>query len=212
MTVPFEGGHPLAVQSHFLEFIDPDGRVRLAHELERGQEYTPLLTTGGGLYRYRLGDRVLVDDFVHRTPSLRFVGRDDKVSDLFGEKLSDGFVAGVIDQLFDGNRPRFAVLAPVRAVTGTAYTLFVESDEPQQPALGVRLERALRQNPHYAWCAELGQLAPARIARVGPDATQAFISARVANGQRLGDVKPLSLSTETDWHERLSTLDIQAAC
>ena len=55
------------------------------------------------MYRYRLGYRVLVDDFVYRTPSVQFVGRDDKVSDLFGEKLSDGFVAGVIDQLFEGN-------------------------------------------------------------------------------------------------------------
>ena len=204
VTIPFEGGHPLAVRSHFLEFIAADGSVRLAHELQRGRGHTPLLTTGGGLYRYRLGDRVLVDDFVYRTPSLQFVGRDDKVSDLFGEKLSDGFVAGVIDQLFEGKRPRFAVLAPVRAVTGTSYTLFVESDEPQQRDLGRRLEQALRQNPQYAWCVELGQLAPARIARVGPDAAQVFISAQVASGQRLGDVKPLSLSSATDWHERLS--------
>ena len=212
VTIPFEGSHPLAVQSHFLEFIAADGSVRLAHELQRGEEYTPLLTTGGGLYRYRLGDRVLVDDFVCRTPSLRFVGRDDKVSDLFGEKLSDGFVAGVIDQLFEGNRPRFAVLAPVRAATGTCYTLFVEADEPQQPDLGRRLEQALRRNPHYAWCAELGQLAPARLARVGPEAAQAFISAQVAGGQRLGDVKPVSLSTATDWHRRLPALDGKAVC
>ncbi len=102
VTIPFDGRHPLAIRSHFFEFVDPDGRVRLAHELQRGMEYTLLLTTGGGLYRYKLCDRVIVDDFVHHTPSLRFLGRDDRVSDLFGEKLSDGFVAGVLEQLFTG--------------------------------------------------------------------------------------------------------------
>ena len=93
MTIPFDGRHPLAIRSHFFEFVESNGSVKLAHELQRGMEYTLLLTTGGGLYRYKLCDRVIVDDFVHETPSLRFLGKDDRVSDLFGEKLSDGFVA-----------------------------------------------------------------------------------------------------------------------
>ena len=135
VTIPFDGRHPLAICSHFFEFVEPDGRVRLAHELQRGMEYTLLLTTGGGLYRYKLCDRVLVDDFVHDTPSLRFLGRDDRVSDLFGEKLSDGFVAGVLDQLFTGAPPRFAMLAPDRTAAGIAYTLFVASDGPLEPDL-----------------------------------------------------------------------------
>ena len=203
VTIPFDGRHPLAIRSHFFEFVEPNGQVRLAHELQRGMEYTLLLTTGGGLYRYRLCDRVSVDDFVHRTPSLRFLGREDRVSDLFGEKLSDGFVAGVLAQLFTGAPPRFALLAPDRTAGGIAYTLFVACDGPVEPDLAARLERALRLNPQYSWCVDLGQLGPARVARVGPGAMDAFIAASVARGQRLGDVKPVSLSAAAGWRDHL---------
>jgi hypothetical protein len=211
VTIPFDGHHPLAIRSHFFEFVEPDGRIRLAHELQRGTEYTLLLTTGGGLYRYTLCDRVLVDDFVHHTPSLRFLGRDDRVSDLFGEKLSDGFVGGVLEQLFTAP-PRFALLAPDCTAAGIAYTLFVASDGPTGPDLAARLERALRLNPQYAWCVDLGQLAPARVARVGPGAISAFVALCVARGQRLGDVKPVSLSAEAGWRDRLPQPGVEAVC
>ena len=210
VTIPFDGRHPLAIRSHFFEFVEPGGRAKLVHELQLGMEYTLLLTTGGGLYRYKLCDRVLVDDFVHHTPSLRFLGRDDRVSDLFGEKLSDGFVAGVLDQLLNASPPRFAMLAPDRTAAGIAYTLFVASDGPPEPDLAGRLERALRLNPQYAWCVDLGQLCPARVARVGATAMRAFIDACVAGGQRPGDVKPVSLSTATGWRDRLPKLEAEA--
>ncbi len=211
VTIPFAGRHPLAVRSHFFEFADAGGEIRLAHELQRGLEYSVLLTTGGGLYRYRLGDRVRVDDIVYNTPSLRFVGRDDRVSDLFGEKLSDGFVSNVLEQLFADRRPHFALLAPHRTGTQFAYALFVSPDAAVSPNLAARLEDALRENPHYAWCVDLGQLAPARIIRVGSGAAYAFVDACVASGQRLGDVKVASLSTASNWHERLPPLT-EAAC
>jgi len=81
--------------------------------------------------------------------------------------------------------------------------LFVSPDTSNPPDLAVRLELALRNNPHYAWCVDLGQLAPARIIRVGAGANRAFVDACVARGQRLGDVKPTSLSSASDWSERL---------
>ena len=155
---------------------------------------------------------MIVDDFVHHTPSLRFLGRDDRISDLFGEKLSDGFVAGVLEQLFTGTPPRFALVAPDATAAGTAYTLFVATDGTIQPDLAHRLERALRLNPQYAWCVDLGQLRPARVARVGPGAMSAFIGACVARGQRLGDIKPVSLSAATGWREHLPQLDVETAC
>lgn len=42
----------LAVNSHFFEFRDIEtGKIRLAHELDRGGVYSVIVTTGGGLYR-----------------------------------------------------------------------------------------------------------------------------------------------------------------
>ena len=225
VTIPFGGRHPLAVSSHFFEFLESSGGetrdasthdTRLVHELEAGGEYAVVLTTGSGLYRYKLGDKIRVDGRVGRTASLTFLGKDDRVSDCFGEKLSDGFVAGVIDTLFARARPRFAMLAPEQTSGGIAYMLFVESDVPLDAALPAALECALRRNPHYAWCVDIGQLRPARVVLVGPNADRAYVEACVARGQRLGDVKPVSLHREGGWQSALPaprTLDKElAAC
>jgi hypothetical protein len=199
VSIPFAGRRPLAIRSHFFEFVDDAGRLHLADELQQGHEYSVVLTTGGGLYRYRLGDRVVVDGRVGRTPSIRFVGKEDRVSDRFGEKLSDGFVAAVLQSLFvDEAAPRFAMLAPVRVQDGLSYTLFVESGGVRAD-LASRLERELRRNVHYAWCVDLRQLYPARVVRVGPNADRAYLEACVARGQRLGDVKPAALDCDTGW-------------
>ena len=160
-----------------------------------------VLTTGGGLYRYHLADRVTVDGFVDRTPSLAFVGKDDRISDMFGEKLSDGFVATVLDKLFAPplRRPRFAMLAPDETPSGVCYTLFVGRDAGPLTGLESALEAELRRNPHYAWCVDAGQLGPARVVVVGHGADRSYVEFCVSQGQRLGDIKPVSLHAGMGW-------------
>lgn len=206
VSIPFGDRHPLAIGSHFFEFVDGRGRPHPAHALETGAEYDVVVTTGSGLYRYALGDRIVVTGWVEATPSIAFAGRSDRVSDRFGEKLSDGFVTAVLTQIFAATSPpRFAMLAPETTEGGVAYTLLVEPEDALPDRLDASLERALRQNPHYAWCVDLGQLRPARVVRVGPDADRAYLQACVARGQRLGDVKPAALQREDGWEARLAS-------
>ncbi len=194
VTVPFAGGWPVAVRSHVVEFVDDGGRAWGCDAVRDGAEYGVVVTTGSGLWRYRLGDRVRVDGFVGRTPSLRFVGRADAVSDRFGEKLSDGFVATALAAAFwPAAVPAFAMLAP----DGGGYTLFVG---PGGGSAG-RVDEALRANPHYAYCRDLGQLGPPRVYAVAGDAYAQYAA---GVGRRLGDVKPTSLSTVADWPGRLA--------
>jgi len=62
----------------FLRIMEKTRRnAWLLHELEANHEYSALLTTGGGLYRYRLGDRVRVVGFARNTPLLEFLGKED---------------------------------------------------------------------------------------------------------------------------------------
>jgi hypothetical protein len=198
VSIPFGGRHPLAVNSHFVEFLDDDGGNRLADELSTGSEYGVVLTTSGGLYRYRLGDRVVVDGWVDGTPSLRFAGREDRVSDRFGEKVSEGFVITVLRRLFGGSTlPRFAMLAPEEWHDGTAYTLFVTGGVARD--LPRRLESELRRNPHYAWCVGLRQLLPARVVALGTRAEDIYVDTCAARGQRNGDIKPAALHTQSGW-------------
>lgn len=188
VTMPLGSDRPLAVTSHYFEFLDRTGDVRAAHQLERGKSYEVVVTNGGGLWRYRLGDVVECTGHVLETPSLRFVGRD-RVSDLRGEKLSEAFVAEVFRALWTGDeRPAVATLRP-RVSDGVACYELLVSDEPPSSGsnLGVRLDAALGANPHYALARRLGQLATASVVRVSDDTR--FEGLRAPAG-RIGDAKP----------------------
>jgi hypothetical protein len=199
VTLPFGSRHPLAITSHFFEFIADSGRVHLAGDLRQGSEYEVVVTTAGGLWRYRLGDRVRVNGFVRQTPSFAFLARNGNVSDQFGEKLSEAFVAKAMCETFGMNAtpPAFALLAPDRDEAGCHYTLYVEGTP--RPAWTKALDAALRQNPHYAYCRDLGQLLPIRLFVIPEGAYQKFAERETANGARLGDVKPTLLSQRNDW-------------
>jgi GH3 auxin-responsive promoter len=203
VTIPFAGAWPVAVRSHFFEFLDerrPGERPRLAHQLEPGGVYSVVVTTGGGLYRYRLEDRVEVTGFVRRTPSLRFLGKEGHVSDLRGEKLHESFVAGALERTFRrlGIRPRFAMLAPEGdALPG--YVLYLEAVPPGPPDLAAVLEAELSANPQYRACVALGQLAPVKVFLIDKDAFSVYLRRCQDRGQRIGDVKPLALSPLSGW-------------
>jgi len=203
-SIPFRDGRPLAVRSHFFEFLDEEDRLHLAHELVEGRMYALVLSTSGGLYRYRTGDRVQVDGRVAGTPSIRFVGRTDRVSDLRGEKLTDGFVQQVLDRLFgEEDGVRFAMLAPAQGgAAGPApagYTLFVEAPPAVARSCGDRLDALLGENPQYRWARKVGQLVPPRVFLVREGAQRMYMEAQAARGRRLGDVKPVALDSRGDW-------------
>jgi len=203
VSIPYQGAHPLALRSHFFEFIDDDGDIRLAHELRAGETYEVVVTTCGGLWRYRLGDQVQVNGFIVGTPSLRFLSRAGKLTDRFGEKLSEEFVAGVLKSVFAALAfaPGFALLAPDQHKTHWHYTLFVEGDAPYA-TLQKQLEAALCANPLYAGCRRLGQLEPALVFRIRSGGFDVFVAHEMKRGCRLGEVKPRCLSTETNWASR----------
>lgn len=201
VTIPFAGLQPVAVRSHFFEFMDDDGGVHLVHELRAGHDYEVAVTTAGGLWRYRLRDRVKVTGFIGQTPSLRFLGRSGNVSDLFGEKLSEAFVTGAIQETlatFD-TTPRFVLLAPDEDAAGCRYTLYVEGTPPSQ--LAGALDRTLRRNPHYACCRDLGQLLPLRLFVVAERGYESFAKRQTANGGSLGGVKPALVSGLSGWSD-----------
>lgn len=206
VSLPFAGRHPLAIRSHLFEFLDSRGNARCAWELERGQSYSLVVTTGGGLYRYQLRDRILVQDFLQETPCIRFMGKEDGIADLCGEKLNEAMVGEVLSRLLPSLAPgaKFALLAPSTHGGRIRYVLYLDSARPAAARLCDELEAALSANPNYAHCVRLGQLLPATVEHVGSGAAERYLERLRESGQRLGNIKPAALSPLTGWDRILA--------
>lgn len=185
-----EKGSRLSIYSHFFEFrkLD-DGSIVTADKLEKG-EYEVIVTTGGGFYRYCIGDVIeVLKTFSDRPPLIRFLRRKGISSDLFGEKLTEDFVRNVCISLTD--KQVFCLLAPEK----NRYRLYTAS----QSISDDMLDNALRESYHYNYCRQLGQLEKAEVVRVCGDPAAAYINRLSAEGMRIGDIKPAFLSTESGW-------------
>ncbi len=221
VSIPGHGqpGGLLAVGSHFFEFL-PHGEVQgdntfLAHELREGERYSVVITTGGGLYRYQMGDLVDVVGHEGSCPLLSFARKESHVSDRFGEKLNEEHVQQVLDSgLAECDlSAEFVMMAFDEALGDPSYVLFVESrsaTDLELQSLGTCVEDALQLNYHYRYCRDLGQLAGVRVFRLGPGAHETFTQHCRANGQPIGGIKPSPLNTQTGWTKIFSGAPLES--
>ncbi|MBZ0165185.1 MAG: GH3 auxin-responsive promoter family protein, partial [Candidatus Omnitrophica bacterium] len=207
ITIPWSaaGGNIPAYTSHFLEFIPEQGEHSLLlDELTAGETYTVAVTTGGGLYRYDMGDRVLVTGHYKGLPLLTFIGRA-QVVDLVGEKLEEHHVQAVITDILSRLRidTNFVMLAPQETPEGGFYILYIEPAESGQEnslrQMRVLLDSALKENMQYAYARNIGQLRSLRIFHIERTGDQGYYDRCLKEGQRLGDIKPAVLDRRSDW-------------
>ena len=172
-----------------------------------------MLTTGGGLYRYPLGDVVQVAGFLNECPLLRFLGKADRVSDLVGEKLLEAHVSHVLNRTFAALRltPHFALLTPVpgRPAHYRLYLRCAGLGAELQSILQTELESGLRENPHYRYAVRLGQLTAVEIAplRDGESAWRVYERRYLELGQQAGAIKPAALDPWTGWAAEFCPLE-----
>ncbi|MDO8509289.1 MAG: GH3 auxin-responsive promoter family protein [Nanoarchaeota archaeon] len=211
--VDYEGA-ALSVNSHFFEFrdIQNPNDVRLAHEVEKERQYELILTTSGGFYRYNLEDIVQIVGFKDQCPLLKFIGRNNNVSDLFGEKLNEYHVSSVIKETLQKYEitPSFFMIAPEKLERDeTFYTLFIESPNGNAThEMGNYLDSKLQENYHYRYCRKLGQLEATRIFLIdnngGKTASDIYLEEGRARGKKIGNVKPAALSSHMGWTSKFN--------
>lgn len=191
-----EEGSRLSIYSHFFEFKRlSDGKILTADKLSAG-EYELIITTGGGFYRYCIGDIVeVIAVYPDRPPRIRFLRRSGISSDLCGEKLTEGFVRSVCAEL--GITESFCLLAP----EGKRYRLYTTA----RGITDEMLDKALRESYHYNYCRELRQLECAQVCCVCGDPAKAYLERLTSEGMRLGDIKPAYLSRKSDWEDHFET-------
>ena len=194
----------LSVNSHFYEFIPSDAKdsTLFPWELESGGRYSVVITTGGGLYRYKLHDMVEVKGFYKSCPMLEFVERDNGTSDYHGEKLSESQVICALNEIFRSGIPEFAMLAPDGEPVPDHYTLFLAGQKDVPDKLPESLDKELRKNFHYNYCRELGQLKEPEIFMVVEGAAHAhrcYLRHFASEGISEGDIKPRVLDSDKNW-------------
>ncbi|MBY0371127.1 GH3 auxin-responsive promoter family protein, partial [bacterium] len=182
-SIAAQGFLPL-VDSVFYEFEAEDGRMLRLDALDVGKTYEIVFSHLGGLYRYRLGDRVKVTHFYKATPCLEFVGRTQATCDLVGEKLEESFVQGCLDRL----APKaFSVLVPDTSGKTPYYHLLTESSVSAEA-----WDATLSEAYHYRQARKLNQLGPCRVTQVAR-LNQQYQDYFVSQGIKLGDLKHRSL-------------------
>jgi len=179
MTVPIEGVGRKITNAHFFEFLDENGSAYLADELEAEKVYDIILTTGGGFYRYKIGDLVQYKG----DGCFDFIGKSGNVSDFFGEKLNEQHVKQIIAD------KGFRMLVP----GDDKYVLYTETDVDANT-----IEQGLRENYHYDYCRNLGQLKEVEIVKIA-NAEKQYTANCLRFGMRLGDIKPIYLSCRKGW-------------
>jgi hypothetical protein len=200
------GNRAAAVTSHFLEFEDAaTADILPLWRIEKDRTYSVIMTTGGGLYRYRLHDLIRVTGFFNSLPLLEFTGRDNCLTDLVGEKLHLGHVESVIRQAEQelGTRFSFAMIAP--DATGSGYVFFYSAaSDPDAATLRASMEQGLMENYHYLHARSLSQLAPLRLFRTCGNPERDYLEKIAGACGGMGDAKLLALRRETSWQHALN--------
>ncbi|QUS60043.1 GH3 auxin-responsive promoter family protein [Synechocystis sp. PCC 7338] len=169
ITIPLikAGGFVPLVNQIVLEFMAADGTIVDLANVQTGQIYQLIISTPGGLYRYRLGDRLQVSHWYLKTPCLALVGSGDRVSDLVGEKLTEEFVAETLNNLGLVNNTDLCCLVPV-SEPQPHYALYLSHGAMmaiagEEQTLAQRLDHSLQRSFHYRRARQLAQLAPVQV-------------------------------------------------
>ncbi len=164
-------------------------------ELEEGCEYYVFATTPDGLYRYDINDIVRVTGRVHETPTLEFVQKGAGVTNITGEKLTEGQVLDAVRSALParGVRPDFFIMIAHEETAG--YTLFVEAAGRLGAAdLADAVDEHLcKSNIEYGGKRHSRRLAPLDLRRLRSGTGDRYRASCVASGQRDAQFKYLHL-------------------
>lgn len=193
MTIPLieANGYVPVLDEVFFEFEDDQGCFYQLHELSVGQKYTIILSQKGGLYRYRIGDRIRVSGIYHHTPCFEFLGRQEAISDLVGEKLQESFVCDILAQL---NIPETCFKSLVPVANPPHYILLLDQVVESPQILAKNLDIALSQSIQYQRARLLDQLAPPQVF-ISSKIPELLALYRVRSGSIWGGVKYPILAT-----------------
>ena len=195
VTIPFQNKYPLAICSHFYEFIDLDTEeVFPAWKLKLDQLVRPVLTTGSGLLRYAMKDKLRVSGFLQDCPCFEFLGRLDGI-DLVGEKMSPEIALEIMKSAEQNPRLTAITVFAVPANTPDEKPFYLLLCEPnskitelEMKQVAATAEAELQACFHYQLARDLGQLGTLKVC-CSQNARELYYSRCEARGMVVGNIK-----------------------
>jgi len=137
MTIPTRDNTSsgvLDITHSFFEFIPEQEMgqkkpaVLTAEQIQKGQNYFILLTTGSGLYRYNIFDMVECTGFMNKTPEVAFLNKGNYISNISGEKLTEHQVVEAYRRARTEGMPDEFILYPKADCERVRY-VFLSAEE-----------------------------------------------------------------------------------
>lgn len=152
----------LVPDGSFMEFLDVEfgddfSKCVTIGQLEEGRIYELIVTTLGGLYRYRLSDAVKVTGFYNDTPMVEFMFRVNKTINVAGEKTTESMLERVAEDTldeFDLSLRDYEICTDFSQVPGK-YVVMIESDDEKRFSISreelskVYMEKLCEVNPEF---------------------------------------------------------------
>lgn len=221
-TVPIANdgsGGPLAVTSHFFEFVPEDeiessnATFLTADELVVGGRYYIHFTTSAGLYRYNINDLMEVDRMLDATPVLKFVRKGGGISSVTGEKLTEEQVLTALKQagMQLGLLEIKHFTAEVELAMPPYYVCYAETERELPEAvidsfLKVFDQSLQAQNPEYADKRSSRRLGEPKLKYLPAGTYTRLRQQRVMQGAPEAQVKIPLLSAQGNFSQSLETL------
>lgn len=178
-TVPGEEGMRFWEQYQvYYEFEDDDGHVCTSDEIECNKPYSLIVSTCSGLWRYRIGDRVV---FSSKDPlRLAYVTRD-KTTSAFDEKVTEKQLENAMDLM----TPSFADFSLGPDIENRRHIWFVLGDANLSNAWIEGLDDLLRRsNEDYDDYRGDGRIQPPMVVTITDRARFLKLLGREEGGQR----------------------------
>lgn len=165
---PEKDEYALLPYSAYYEFSDKNEKFVQMDGLLSGECYEIVLTTFGGLYRYRTGDIIKIVRFVGETPVFEILGRKQTIN-IAGEKLSAELVENTLVSWAERYRVNFTdfALGAEHTVPGR-YWLFIETVGELPRGAGAAVDKMLIEaSGDYMEIRKLGMLEELRVKKCG---------------------------------------------
>ncbi|MCR4721037.1 MAG: GH3 auxin-responsive promoter family protein [Lachnospiraceae bacterium] len=201
-------GYVLMPRHNFFEFLpfdeeDDSEDTLLPEQLEEGKLYEVIVTTYGGLYRYRTFDIIKVTGFIGESPVAEFVTRKGLALNLVGEKTSlEQLELAVHELKNNGIRVESYCFAADMKTTPGRYLVALEIPEGEMPDadnISEQIDALIKQqNWDYEDLRNLNELGAPGVLLFDPKDFRVFME---KNGLTGGHEKPKHIAPGGFMHE-----------